>query len=109
MRHPQLDEILAHLKRYLVEAYGERLDRVILFGSQARGDARADSDIDVLIVLADEEVHAFTEINRIGGFVADLCLEYTVVISTIFTSKAIYESKRDARFYRNVHREGIVL
>lgn len=44
MRHPQLDKILAHLKHYLVEEYGERLDRVVLFGSQARGDARADSE-----------------------------------------------------------------
>jgi predicted nucleotidyltransferase len=33
--------------------YGDRLERVLLFGSQARGDAQADSDIDLLVVLRD--------------------------------------------------------
>ncbi|NJL69963.1 MAG: nucleotidyltransferase domain-containing protein [Microcoleus sp. SM1_3_4] len=31
--------------------YGEQLDKIVLFGSQARGNARPDSDIDILIVL----------------------------------------------------------
>ena len=37
--------ILAELKERLSEAYGERLHAVVLFGSEARGDARPDSDI----------------------------------------------------------------
>ncbi len=31
--------------------YGNRLDRVVLFGSRARGDARPDSDYDVAVFL----------------------------------------------------------
>jgi hypothetical protein len=38
----------------LLARYGENLSQIILFGSQARGNARADSDIDVLIVLEDK-------------------------------------------------------
>ena len=37
--------ILAELNERLSEAYGERLHAVVLFGSEARGDARPDSDI----------------------------------------------------------------
>jgi predicted nucleotidyltransferase len=43
--------ILAELKERLSEAYGERLHAVVLFGSEVRGNARPDSDIDVLAVL----------------------------------------------------------
>ena len=43
--------LLDELKERLSAAYGERLHAVVLFGSEARGDARPDSDIDVLVVL----------------------------------------------------------
>ena len=43
--------VLDELKDRLAFAYGERLHAVVLFGSEARGDARPDSDIDVLAVL----------------------------------------------------------
>jgi predicted nucleotidyltransferase len=41
----QLAEILEQLKSHLREIYGERLVNMILFGSQARGEAAKDSDI----------------------------------------------------------------
>ena len=43
------DPIIAKLRSALVEAYGPRLQRIVLFGSRARGDARADSDYDVAV------------------------------------------------------------
>ncbi len=39
----------------LNEIYGTRLERVVLFGSQARGDARPDSDYDVAVFLNGSE------------------------------------------------------
>ena len=45
------DPILASFRAALDELYGDRLDRVVLFGSRARGDARADSDYDVAVFL----------------------------------------------------------
>ena len=42
---------LREAQQRLQAMYGDRLRRVILYGSQARGDAREDSDIDVLVVL----------------------------------------------------------
>jgi len=46
-----LDPILKSFRDALVELYGPALDRVVLFGSRARGDAREDSDYDVAVFL----------------------------------------------------------
>lgn len=43
--------ILAKFRAALAEMYGDRLERVVLFGSRARGDAHPDSDYDVAIFL----------------------------------------------------------
>ena len=47
------DPILAKFRAALTEMYGPRIERVMLFGSRARGDARAESDYDVAIFLHD--------------------------------------------------------
>jgi predicted nucleotidyltransferase len=45
------DPVLVRFRKALDEMYGNRLDRVVLFGSCARGDARDDSDYDVAVFL----------------------------------------------------------
>lgn len=39
MKHPKLEEIMQELCNSLLETYQDQLIAVILFGSQARGDA----------------------------------------------------------------------
>ena len=46
-----IETILNELKRELRSLYGDRLVKLILFGSHARGEANPDSDIDLLAVL----------------------------------------------------------
>ena len=46
------EELLAEIKAALAQAYGPRLQRVVLYGSEARGEGRPDSDIDVLVLLS---------------------------------------------------------
>src|SRR3954464_1001848 len=45
------DPILKHFRAALDEIYGYRLERVVLFGSKARGDAGEDSDYDIAVFL----------------------------------------------------------
>ena len=45
------DPVLTRFRKALDEMYGDRIDRVVLFGSRARDDARADSDYDVAVFL----------------------------------------------------------
>jgi len=48
-----LDPILKRFRDAVAELYGPALDRVVLFGSRARGDAKEDSDYDVAVFLRD--------------------------------------------------------
>lgn len=103
--HPALGLILAELRTQLEQLYGVRLLALLLFGSQARGDAHPDSDIDVLVVLAGE-VRPGLEIERSGQAVAALSLQYDVVISCVFISAERYRSECSPLLL-NVRREGI--
>jgi uncharacterized protein len=47
------DPILRKYRAALDDLYGDRIERVVLFGSRARGDARPDSDYDVAVFLKD--------------------------------------------------------
>ena len=103
----QLKQILNQYQDYLKHYYKDKLVKVILYGSQARGEAKADSDIDLLIVLK-EPVNSGEEIERTGEFTSDFCLEHDVVISRAFVSLSQF-NQESLPFFRNVHREGILV
>jgi uncharacterized protein len=100
-----LDSVLSALREGMEQVYGERLVRMVLYGSRARGDAEPGSDIDVLIVLAGT-VDPGEEITRTGGVVADLSLQFGEVISCVFMDEERF-IHRQGPFLRNVRKEGV--
>ncbi len=63
---PVDDPILKRFRDTLDEIYGQRLERVVLYGSRARGDARQDSDYDVAVFLRDYAPGTTTELYRLA-------------------------------------------
>ena len=101
------NNIISELKKHFISLYGSRLFYMILYGSQARGDAEAGSDIDILVVLAGD-TNPFSEISRTEFIVSELSLKYNVVIACVFTSRERFENYRSPLFL-NIHREGVVI
>ena len=55
--------LLTEMRTALAKAHGGRLKGVVLFGSEARGSATADSDIDLLVLL-DGPVDYLADLER---------------------------------------------
>jgi predicted nucleotidyltransferase len=82
--------------------------KVILFGSRARGDARKDSDWDILILIKDNVSLEIEFAFRNKLF--DLELETGEVFSTFIYNSEIWDRKhRITPFYQSIKREGILL
>lgn len=99
--------ILTQLKQALSDIYRDRLVHLTLFGSQARGNATPESDIDVLVVLK-SPVNPGEEIQRTGNVVADLSLHHDVVITCLFMDDIQYQTRNTA-LLRNIRKEGVLL
>ena len=107
MKHPELALILEKVKLFFSSLYQERLQGIVLYGSQAREDSRADSDIDLLVVLNDP-VNPYQEIDKTSQFIANLCLEFDVVISRHFISTEKFQTANNP-FLSNIRKEGMPL
>ncbi len=103
----RLNVILKELRQQLRSLYGSRLLQLVLFGSQARGDDEAGSDIDVMVVLQGP-VNVGAEIARVGATKAALSLKYDVVIACVFVSAERYATERSPLLL-NVRREGMTV
>jgi hypothetical protein len=88
--------------------YGQRLDRLVLFGSQAAGRARPDSDIDVLVVLDQPEVRPLEELNRQSEMTAAMGSAYGVVVSAIPFALAQWHNPHHP-LSQTIRKEGIDL
>jgi predicted nucleotidyltransferase len=77
---PAYDPVLRRFRAALDWPYGKRLDRVVLFGSRARGDARPDSDYDVAVFLLDYG-GLWTELQPLGEITTAILLDTDAVIS----------------------------
>ena len=99
--------ILNELKQELQELYGDRLVKLILFGSHARGEANPDSDIDLLAVLK-KPVSQVQEISNMSELCVKILLDYDELVSIIPMSEDRFNAK-DVALLRNIQREGIEL
>ena len=102
------NELLGRIKRYLQDLYGDRLEAILLYGSEARGDSRPDSDIDILILLRGP-VDSWRERSRIISALYDLQLEVPERHLSFLPIDFNRYQEQEFSLFRNVQREGILL
>lgn len=104
---PPVRAALADAAAALRALYGDRLHALVLFGSQARGEAHDESDVDVLVVL-DGTVDFMAEIRRMLDVKLDVLDRYELLLSLIPVPLSTYRD-RGHPLMMNVNDEGVAL
>lgn len=106
----ELKNILEHYVDVVKGIYSNHLEKVILFGSYARGDYRADSDVDVMLLLDINPKQERKEIKKLLDSTYDFNMEHDVDIQPIPKSLTTFEKwKSVLPFYKAIATEGIVV
>jgi predicted nucleotidyltransferase len=100
-----VNSILKKCNEILSDHYGDNLERLILYGSMARGEADVLSDIDLLVLLK-EPFNYFEELRTIVDLLYPIQLESKNLISAKPASKEEFEAG-EILLYRLAKREGI--
>ena len=106
--NPGLINALSEMSGRLRDIYGGSLNKVILYGSYARGEETDDSDVDIAVIIkpgSTEKMHDETT-NIIVDY--ELELEHTLSVVPIEYNNYL-EWRRVLPFYKNIDKDGIVL
>jgi len=100
------DPILKRFRAALDELYGDRIERVVLYGSRARGDHREDSDYDVAVFLHDL-TNYWGEADRIVEIETDILYDTGAVINALPFPAGAYRQRTG--FMHEVRLDGLDL
>lgn len=105
---PTVQEALESYRSRLRDAFGQRLKRLVLLGSVARGEARWDSDVDVLVVLDRVD---WRDVAAAVDLAADELTERGVLLSATVLSEGRLDElgRRERRLALDIAREGVPL
>jgi predicted nucleotidyltransferase len=98
-----IDQVKAHLR----QTYGDKIKRVILYGSYARGEATKDSDVDVLVLTDPTLKHSEVREN-LSELLYDMLLDEGELVSVMVIPEELFENYHSP-FMLNVRREGLAV
>ena len=104
----QAIQILGEVRRACDPVFGSLLKDAYLYGSYARGDYHAESDIDILLTVDLEQMELSKYRNAMAEITSDLSLKHDITVSV--TVKPLEQFQKYANvlpFYQNVIKEGI--
>jgi predicted nucleotidyltransferase len=102
----KVDPILSRFRADLDAAYGDRIERVVLFGSRARGEAHPDSDYDIAVFL--KTLSGFgEEAERVATIEADILSDTGAVINALPLPAGSYRAQTG--LMKELRRDGLDL
>ena len=105
-----LDEITGRVCAAAREVLGDKLEKVLLYGSYARGDYDEYSDVDIFILADIPPEDCNKTSSKIDSLTSDLDLEHNILICPNVTSSALFYQCLDfLPFFMNVQKDGVVL
>jgi uncharacterized protein len=100
-------QVLKRFRAAVHEIYGDRLARVVLFGSRARGDTQPDSDYDIAVFLHDMP-DRFVELQRLAKVGTAILYDTGEVVNAMPYRADSYNDPRMPLMHE-IRREGVNL
>jgi predicted nucleotidyltransferase len=110
MNRIPINKIKKEVEEAAKELLEDKLVKVILYGSYARGDFDSESDIDFALIskVLENDIPSYND--EIGELTSELSIKYGVVISIMLISTETFNKYKDVMpFYMNIIREGKVV
>jgi len=108
--NPKIKAVVEEMNNSAQRIFGDKLRKVILYGSYARGDYNEYSDLDIM-VLADVEGDEGRGLkSEIHDVASDVGLDNDIIVSVMLNNETLFMSRLDiSPFYQNVINEGVEL
>jgi predicted nucleotidyltransferase len=102
----QNEPVLKRFRVAVAEVYGDRLERIVLYGSRARGDHQPDSDYDIAVFIKDPGTLT-EELDKLASLTTVILLDTGAVIS----AKPFFAGAHQARtaFMHDLRKDGLDL
>ena len=94
------NKALSYFLKNLRKKFGNKIKKVILFGSYARGDYNEESDIDILVI-------GDIKLDDIMDLVVDIMVKYGILINVIIKNENEFNKLRYSSFYSTILNEGV--
>lgn len=104
----KLNRLLPEIEKKICDSFGEKVQKIILFGSYARGDFDEESDVDILVIVDDENLNYYKK--KSTEIISFYLNEEELFLSIIIESASFIERyKNYSPFLINVNNEGRIL
>ena len=110
MNKAELEKLKSEVEKAAKELLGDKLTKVILYGSYARGDFHDESDIDFALMsnVTENDIPAYN--NQIGEVTSKLSRKYRALVSIMIISNESYNKYKSViPFYENMVKEGQII
>ena len=110
MKKEELDALLKDIYDSMQTIFGNKMKAVILYGSYARGDYDAESDVDIA-VLVDSDRESLSQYHQaLVKQMSRFMMDYDRLVSLTDTPASDFDEYRNILpFYRNIDAEGVRL
>lgn len=106
----KIDNVIKEFVSGANEILGDRIKKIILYGSYARGDFNKSSDIDIMILTDIPVDKLYSYFVQISDMAYDIELKNDVIISPLLKNIEKFNYWLEALpFYMNIQKEGVVL
>ncbi len=105
-----IDKIKRESVPLICDALGEDLEKIILYGSCARGDFSEDSDIDMALLTACDRMESKKYNDIIAKVATEFAMKYLAVVNFVCLPKQEFEERKGwYPYFKNIDKEGELL